>query len=177
MSLKSTENQYATMIVLIHWLTVILVVALLALGFRAAGTADPLAKAAILRVHVPIAVCVFLLTALRIVWWWFIDRRPKPVAGSPRWQELTAQLVHYSLYVVILAMVGSGFGLMALSGAGPIIFGGVGTLPDFAKYPPRLVHGIAAVFLVGLIALHFGAALYHQFILRDGLLRRMWFSR
>jgi cytochrome b561 len=31
--------------------------------------------------------------------------------------------------------------------------------------------------LMALIALHVLAALYHTFILRDGLLRRMWFGR
>ena len=40
-----------------------------------------------------------------------------------------------------------------------------------------VVHGLLATLLVGLIALHFAAALYHQLVLKDGLLRRMWFGR
>jgi len=31
--------------------------------------------------------------------------------------------------------------------------------------------------LMAMIALHVSAALYHTFILRDGLLRRMWFGK
>ncbi len=75
-------------------------------------------------------------------------------------------------------MVPSGIGMLAPSGAAPIIFGGDGALlPDFSKYPPRLAHGIGARLLLALLALHASAALYHHFVRRDGLLRRMWFSR
>ncbi len=177
MGLKSTERQYGAVVVVIHWTTVILVLALIALGLSAAKTIDPVAKAAFLRVHVPIGIAVFVVTAFRIVWWWLIDRRPNPVGGSPRWQERTAQIVHYSFYVVILAMVGSGVGMLAMSGAAATIFGASGVLPDFSQYPPRIVHGIGAALLIALIVLHVGAALYHQFVVRDGLIRRMWITR
>jgi cytochrome b561 len=35
------------------------------------------------------------------------------------------------------------------------------------------LHGLAAFLLVALVGLHVGAALYHQYIRRDGVLRRM----
>ena len=177
MGLKSNRDRYGTMIVLIHWLSALLIVVLIASGFRAAGTLDPATKAAILRFHVPIAVAVLVLTVFRIVWWWGFDRKPNPVAGVPGWQERTARAVHILLYVVILGMIASGVGMMVLSGAAPMIFGGEGALPpDFWKYPPRLPHGIGARLLLALFAFHTGAALYHHFVRRDGLLRRMWFS-
>ena len=178
MALKSTPDRYGTMAVSIHWLSVALILVLIASGFRAADTEDPAAKAAILRLHLPIAVAVLVLTILRIVWWWGFDRKPGPVAGSPHWQERAAQAVHVLFYVVLLGMIASGVGMMALSGAAPMIFGGEsGPLPDFWKYPPRIPHGIAARLLLALLVLHAGAALYHHFVRRDGLLRRMWFAR
>jgi cytochrome b561 len=177
MALKSTANHYGAMAVSIHWLSVVLVLVLIASGFRASNTMDPAAKAAILRVHVPIALGVLALTILRIVWWLGFDRKPNPVAGSPRWQERTARVVHVLFYVVILGMIASGIGMMVLSGAAPLIFGKESALlPDFWKYPPRLPHAIGARFLLALLALHVGAALYHHFVRRDGLLWRMWFS-
>jgi cytochrome b561 len=127
---------------------------------------------------VPVAVAVLALTILRIVWWWRFDRKPGPVAGSPRWQERTAQAVHVLFYVVVLGMIASGVGMLVLSGAAPMILAAEGTpLPDFWKYPPRLPHGIGGRLLLALLALHAGAALYHHFVRRDGLLRRMWFSQ
>jgi cytochrome b561 len=84
--------------------------------------------------------------------------------------------VHIFFYVVILGMIVSGIGMVPLSGAGPVIFGGEGSLPDFWKYPPRIPHGIGARLLLALLVLHTGAALYHQFVRRDSF-GRMWFSR
>lgn len=178
MALKSAPDRYGTMAVSIHWVSVVLILILIGSGFRAANTVDPAAKAAILRLHVPIAVAILALTFLRIVWWWRFDHKPHAVAGSARWQERTAQAVHVLFYIVILGMVASGVGMMALSGATPTIFGGTGELlPDFSKYSPRLPHGIGARFLLVLLVLHVGAALYHHFVRRDGLLWRMWFSK
>jgi cytochrome b561 len=178
MTLKSTSDHYGTVAVSIHWSSVVLILILMASGFGAANVVDPVAKSAILRIHVPIAVGVLALMILRIVWWWGFDRKPTAVAGSPRWQQRIAQVVHVLFYIIILGMILSGLGMMALSGAAPLIFGGEGALlPNFWKYPPRLPHGIGAQLLLTLVVLHVGAALYHHFVRRDGLLWRMWFSR
>lgn len=176
MQLKSTASRYGAVLVSIHWLSALLIVILIASGFRAAGTVDPAAKAAILRLHVPIAIVTLVLTIARIGWWWGFDRKPAPVAGAPRWQELAARAVHVLFYILILGMIASGIGMLALSGAAPTIFGGAGALPDFWTYPPRLPHGIGARVFLALLVLHVGAALYHHFIRRDGLLWRMWFT-
>lgn len=74
-------------------------------------------------------------------------------------------------------MTASGISMMVLSGAGPIIFGGsTETLPDFWDYLPRVPHGIGVRAMIVLQILHAGAALYHHFFKRDGLLQRMWFG-
>ena len=177
MGLKSTADRYDTMILSIHWVSALLIIILLVSGLRAANTVDPVAKAAILKFHIPLALAVLGLTVWRIVWWWGFDRKPMPVVGSPYWQERLARGVHILFYIVILGMIASGIGMVALSGAGPVISGGEGALPDFWKYPPRVPHGIGARLLLALLVLHTGAALYHQFVRRDGLLGRMWFSR
>jgi cytochrome b561 len=60
-----------------------------------------------------------------------------------------------------------------------IVFGASGApLPEsFFVFPTRVIHGVIAKTLVALIVVHATAALYHHFILRDGLIRRMWFGR
>lgn len=177
MTLKSGPDRYGLMAVSIHWATAALILILVLSGFRAANALDPAAKAAVLRAHIPIAVAALALTVFRIGWWSWFDRRPIPVAGSPRWQELSARAVHILLYAAVLAMIASGAGMIVLSGAAPFIFGGNSALlPDFALFPPRRAHAVMAWLLIGLIAIHASAALYHHFIRRDGLIRRMWFG-
>lgn len=176
--LKSTPSHYGAVPVTIHWLTALLILMAIITGFRAAGSIDPAAKAALLRVHIPAAIIILLLTIGRIVWWFFLDKKPLPVQGSPAWQERLARAVHVLFYVVILGMVASGIGMIVLSGVGPTIFDGTGTtLPNFHLYPPRVPHGLGANLLLGLLLAHIGAALYHQFVRRDVLLWRMWYSR
>src|SRR5437660_1342426 len=119
MRLKSTADRYGAVIIAIHWVTAALIIFLLASGFRAADAADGAAKATILRAHVPAAIAVLTLTLVRLVWWWGFDRKPIPVAGSPHWQARSAQAVHLAFYVIILGMIASGAGMMALSGAAP----------------------------------------------------------
>lgn len=177
MSNKSSKTNYGSVAVTIHWVSALLIIALLGSGFRAANTIDLDAKAQILSVHAPLGITILILTLARIGWWWFADKKPDPVAGVPRWQEWSGRAVHLLFYVVILGMAASGIGLFILSGAGPILFAGAeAPLPDFQNFPPRVPHGLGARLMVALLAFHAGAALYHHFIKKDGLLGRMWFS-
>lgn len=175
--LKSTTDRYGPVPVTVHWLNAILIIGLLGSGFQAGSATDVAAKAAFLRFHIPVAIVVLLLTAFRIIWWWRFDVKPRPVQGSPAWQERIASAVHVAFYIIILGMIASGIGMMVLSGAAPAVFGEPGALlPNFHDYPPRVPHGLGSVLLVTLVIFHAGAALYHQFVRRDRLLRHMWYG-
>jgi cytochrome b561 len=47
----------------------------------------------------------------------------------------------------------------------------------FAVFPTFQTHAVLATLLAILIAAHIGAALYHRFVLKDGLFRRVWFGQ
>jgi len=177
MSWKSSTDRYGSVAVTFHWITATAIFVLLALGFLAASSASPAAKAAILRVHAPLGIFILAVTILRMGWW-FADRRPNRIAHLPRWQSLAERLVHTLLYLTIIVMGVSGIGMIALSGAGAILFGGSPLpLPNFWNYAPRIPHGLGAFALLGLVLLHVGAALYHQLVRRDRLLARMGIGR
>ena len=178
MPAKSNRSQYGNVAVAIHWLSAFLIIALQGSGFRVGGTIDPGVKTVILRFHISAGVALLLLTLARIFWWCFVDRKPDSVSSASKLQSLGASLVHLLFYPVILGMIASGIGMLILSGAGNIIFAGTpGQLPDFQSYLPRIPHGIGARAFVVLILLHAGAALYHQFLKKDGTLKRMWFTK
>ncbi len=177
MAAKSTANHYGSIAVAIHWASALLIIGLLATGIRMDNTVDLADKAEFLKINAPMGISVLALTLLRIVWWLHVDKKPVSVSGMPGWQKRASSATHLTLYVVILAMTASGIGMMILSGAREILFSGApGPLPDFWNYPPRLPHAIGAKIMVFLVVLHAGAALYHQFFLKDGLLRRMWWQ-
>lgn len=175
---KSTSDRYGAVAIAMHWATAAAIAGLLVSGFQAAAMADTVSKTALLRIHAVIGVSILALTLLRIAWWWFADRKPDDPAATPRWQARTARITHGLFYVVIIGMAASGIGMIALSGAGENLFGSAARpLPDFTAYPPRVPHGIGGRFLVLLLFFHAGAALYHQFVLRDRLMARMGLGR
>ena len=86
---------------------------------------------------------------------------------------------HWAFYGLIAGVVLTGLATAFGAGLFPIVYGGSAeTLPpELAELPQRAAHGLIALTLAALIALHFAAALYHQFFLKDRLLRRMWFGK
>lgn len=174
MSIKSSPTRYGAVAIAIHWVTAIAILGMLASGLTAVNTADEAMRLTLLRGHVIMGILIGVLTLFRIVWWLAFDRRPTDPAGMSRMQALAAHVVHYGLYAVILVMVASGIGTIALSGAGAQIVGAAPLpLPDFTLAPPFTVHGLLARGLIVLLIGHIGAALWHQFAKRDRLLARM----
>ncbi len=177
MSIKSTSTRHGAVAIAIHWLTALLIAGQLVGGFAAARASDAQIKASILRAHVPIGLIVLGLTLFRVGWWAFADRKPRAAEDLSPLEALAAEVAHFLLYVAMLALALSGVALVATSGAGRALFGGDGPLPDFPIFSPFYAHVAAAFFLLLLLAVHLGAALYHQFIRRDRLLARIGIGR
>jgi cytochrome b561 len=171
---KSSPERYGRVAIILHWLSALFILGLMIAGSVAADMTDPEAKASLLRIHAPMGTLVLVLTLARIAWWLFADTKPAEPRGLPAFQSIAAKAVHGLMYLAIIGMAGSGIAMIALSGAGDILFGTTpGPLPDFWNFAPRYGHAILTCALLGLLVLHFGAALYHQIILKDRLLARM----
>ncbi|MEP0519362.1 MAG: cytochrome b/b6 domain-containing protein [Hyphomicrobiales bacterium] len=175
MSAKSSLTKYGVVAAAFHWLSAVLIFALLGLGFWAGQTTDLASKALLLKLHAPLGLTVFLLTVGRLVWWWKFDKKPALLDVVPVWQDRLARIIHVSFYVIIIGMTVSGISMFVLSGAGEILLNGTQKpLPDFSQLSPRIPHGIGARIFIVLLSSHIGAALFHHFIRRDDTLRRMW---
>ncbi len=105
--------------------------------------------------HIFAGVAILLLAIWRI--YLRVTRgAPAEPEGIPAIQALAAKLVHVTLYAVMVMMPVSG--LVAW-------FGGVNLAGE--------AHQVMKVVLIILLILHIGAALYHQYGLKNGLIRRM----
>jgi len=174
MAWKSDSIRYGAVARTMHWVTALAILAMLGSGLAADRASGDPAAVNILRFHVVTGVSVLLLTLLRILWWTFADAKPPETGAMPRWQARAASIVHGAFYAVVLALGASGLAMIVLSGAGGVLSGGeAGPLPRFEDFAPRGPHGLMAWGLVGLIVAHVGAALFHQFVLKDRLLARM----
>jgi len=102
----------------------------------------------------------------------------RATVGIPALDRL-AVVSHFGFYALVIGMAGTGLATAFLADLFPVVFGHSGApLPEsFFTFPTRVLHGYIAKLLVGLIVLHASAALYHQFVRKDGLLARMSFGR
>jgi len=172
-------KRYHRALVALHWLLALMLIVALALGtfvVKAVPNSSP-DKIAALQGHMIAGGLILLLTLLRLFVRLKTDH-PVPATTGNTLLDRLAPATHWTLYLLVLLMAGSGVAMSVLAGLPGIVFGGVGTLPvNFDALPPRAVHGIVAKLLMLSIGLHIAAALYHQFIRRDGLLSRMGFGQ
>jgi len=161
-----------------HWLLAVLFTIALAGGALVLvkiPNTDPM-KVEALRQHFAGGTLLVVLMLARLV---VRTRTEHPARASTGISALdrVAWLSHRMLYVLAFCQALSGLALALQAGLPDVLFGGHGALPaDFWIFPLRPVHYVISRMLMALIALHVLAALYHTFILQDGLLRRMWFG-
>jgi cytochrome b561 len=96
----------------------------------------------------------------------------------PKWQVFMSKLSHGLLYVCLIGMPVVGFAASQFTKYGVTYFG-LFKIPPMGPINPELrdflqsIHHDLSYFFMGLIAIHVLAAMYHWFVLRDGVVRRM----
>jgi cytochrome b561 len=172
-------SRYHPLLVALHWILAVLIVAALALGALVMvklSNTDPMRLEA-LRSHMIGGSLILVLMLIRLVVRIRTKHPAQPSTGT-RVLDRLAWASHRMLYVAVLGQAISGVVMALQTGLPGILFGGGGALPaDFWVYPIRFVHYFFSRMLMTLIALHIIGALYHTLMLRDGLLRRMFFGR
>lgn len=173
-------TRYHPLLVSLHWLLFALILLSLGVGFfvlRNMPNSDP-QKIGILLVHMSAGMAILALMAVRLAVRLWTSHPPQASIGV-RLADRLAKPVHYGFYVLVLMMAATGLATALLAGLNEIVFQGSGEpLPaDLGVYPTRVAHGYAASIFVVLIGMHAAAALYHQFVRKDGLAGRMWFGR
>ncbi len=172
-------TRYHPALVALHWILAALVIGALFMGSQvlAALPNDNPDKMFSLRAHMTVGLVIGVLMLVRLVTRLRTPHPPKADAGHAL-LNLGARAAHWALYGLVLLMVASGIGIAITAGLPAIVFAGADTpLPEtFDNLTPRAVHGLVATLLVLTILAHVAGWLYHQFVLKDGLIRRMWFA-
>ena len=160
----------------LHWLTVFLVAAAFVLALSI-DLAPSKAAGAVIQLHRSIGVTVWLVTLIRFVWRQF-SRFPNWPAGMPQLMRFAAHWSEYALYALLL--IQPILGLLHTNAHGDrvnLFF--LGQLPALIGQDRPLarqlleVHEIVGLLLLGLIAVHASAALYHHLWRRDDTLAAM----
>jgi cytochrome b561 len=171
-------ERYHSFQVLLHWVSAVFIVFSLVMGtFYLTYLPNTAEKIVPLRVHLIIGLLIGFLTLARLISISRLPQPPRAMAGNELMNSL-APLVRAALYAAILGMVLSGIVMNLHKNFPETLQLGMETpLPHAFWHSFRIAHTVFAYALMGLIAVHVAAALFHQFIRKDQLLLRMWPSR
>lgn len=175
---ETLPARYHPLHVALHWVMFLLVVMMLGIGKTVLPgiPVDNPQKPFMLQMHAVTGFFITVLLVARLILR-FTTKRPAPADAGHPFLNFAARAVHVLLYLLLIGMAVSGSGLFQRANL-PDVFNGAAPYPaDFFVYPMRIGHGLTSTLLLLLILLHAGAALYHQFRLKDNLLSRMWFGK
>jgi cytochrome b561 len=196
MAAMNQSNRYGSVSQILHWLTVLLLTVLIVIGKADLVEADLPGSAGFMW-HGSLGVLVLALAAARLLWR-LVSRPPEFPSTMTRLGRTLARTTHVSLYVLLVALPLSGW-LAASSENSNINFFNIATVPRWGPSAPmaaassavsprqaapqvngeeregfsKELHEVLVDALLIVVALHFLAALKHQFIDHDGLMRRM----
>ena len=160
----------------LHWLVALMIFAQLALGWIAEEMPKGPDKVTWMTGHKSLGVTILMFVLLRITWR-LLHGRPAEPEGKA-WELWSARLAHFALYALMVVVPVAGW-IAADTSSLPWQYWWSFATPDLMganHYIHELfedVHKAAIWSLVAVVAVHILAALRHQFIKRNNVLRRM----
>ncbi|MEO0945615.1 MAG: cytochrome b/b6 domain-containing protein [Pseudomonadota bacterium] len=179
--LTDTATSFGTISKTIHWLTVLLVFSLFALGVFMTKMLDSGWEIEqvffVFSLHKTLGMAVLVLAVLRVLWR-LLQPQPHPIESHAKAEVMAAKTVHWLLYALIFLMPITGWlHHSATSGLAPIWgpFPRLGFVPQVEYWEKFLgwTHYATAWLMGGIVMMHVAGALKHAVIDRDGTLRRM----
>lgn len=182
--IEAPVARYHPLAIALHWLLAVALIANLALGLYMADLPFSPQRLQYYSWHKWAGVTVLVLSFVRL--FWRLAHRPPalPLAiqrAMPAWQRMAHHATHVGLYVLFFAVPLLGWAYSSAEGF-PGVWLGLVPLPDFVPVSEGLadvlkpLHKFSAYAMAALVLLHVAGALKHQWVDRDGLLRRMTFG-
>ena len=179
----------------LHWSMALMIAVQVPLGFLMvdaydawlATKGDPTRVMALARAHNTIGFLVLMLVLARLAWR-ASNVTPDLPAALIAWQKLVARITHAALYALLVIFPLTGWAtLSAYDGKFPIFFFGWDNVPRLVPQakPGSIwtsdlfgeVHETCWKIGAVILLLHVSAAVWHEYVKKDGVLSRMWSGR
>ncbi len=179
-SLTHTHWHYGRVAIILHWVMAILLAGMAGLGWYMLANEDEPGMQWYFDLHRSIGMVIALLIVIRVLW--RLAHRPQALPASvPAWQARLAAGAQVLLYLLITAMVVTGYLGASYTRSGVSIFGW--PTPHWAvpnrEWAHQLfdIHSALIWVLVAVVSVHALGALKHLLMDKDGVFQRMWFAR
>ncbi len=171
------QQRYTITAIVLHWLVALMIIGAFTMGLVMTDMSLSPTKLKYYSWHKWAGVTILALATLRLLWR-LSHPAPAYPDSMPAWQKSSANLLHGVLYGLMFAVPISGYFYTLASGY-PVVYFGLFELPvlieknDALKPVLQDVHYWLNMTLAAAVLMHLGAALKHQMIDRDGVLKRM----
>ncbi|HSW70610.1 MAG TPA: cytochrome b [Gammaproteobacteria bacterium] len=174
-SLSNTGSVYGPLSKFFHWVIAVLVILMLSITYFLDDLPNQALKGLAFNIHKLTGLTILALMVLRLSWT-LCNRKPS-LPHTALWERCAEQLVHWSFYLLLFLMPLAGW-IGSVAGGRPPRLGNYSLNLPLAKneHLSNLsfsVHNTVAIIIITLISLHVLAALFHHFIKKDSVLRRM----
>ncbi len=179
MSLFNSATRYGALAQALHWSTAFLVAAAWGLGQIGENLGGQGPRAAGMIAHVMVGLAVLSVLVVRLGWRLIDAPPPAEVTRLGTLADRLAGLAHYALLFLLLAVPLGGIGAQFARGEPLYVFGLAEiasplTVPRETASNIKNMHETFANVLMILALLHAAASLFHHWVLRDRVMKRMW---
>jgi cytochrome b561 len=163
---KNTKTQYGLVARVLHWVSVSLLLTLIALASQFDDMLASPEKLKLTILHSSVGL-IFLLVMLARLTWRKLNQNPIKSYKIRNWQKMTAISLHRSIYIVLITQSVAGI-VILVTGGKPIHIFGLFELTPFIEKNTLLndfslnVHHFISIMIYFLLAIHISAAIYHQ---------------
>ena len=176
--LRSTDTHYGVVTRILHWVVALIIIGLIWLGWWMVDLSyyDSWYNRS-LELHKSLGMAVLAIAAVKIAWVIYDGKPGFPQSIAPL-ERAAATSTHHLFYLLMVLIPATGYVISTSAGDGisifglfeiPAVFPTSETLRDIAIE----LHFWLAYATGALVVVHALAALKHQFIDRDGTLRRI----
>lgn len=172
----TTALQYGTTARVLHWLVVVLLLAQYSIGWLMPDIHRGEQPGIAMTLHASLGILILAAMLLRFAW--RLTHPVAPESSLSAWQRLSSEMVHWSLYALVLATTLTGW-LFASFRGWSVSFLFLTPLPMLGSVDAtaaRAIDGLHQAMewtLLAFIAIHVSAALLHILLYRDGVVQRM----
>jgi cytochrome b561 len=174
MHFNNTLTEYGLISKVLHWLSAILLLIQIPLGFYLVDLDFGEARLTFENIHIIIGLTIFYLVIFRLVKN-IINPTPKLNNSIFKGQKFLAKINHLLLYVTILSITISGILKKLYNGESLIIIFKKIKIEDNFELSEIFydVHVFSNYVMIALIALHVVAVIIHKFFFDDNLLKKI----
>lgn len=172
----AVTRTYNAVAKLLHWSIALLIFSQFVIALLMPDVHKDTKAEGLIAWHVSVGVMILLLVVVRIVW--RVVRPPVTVGTESAAEKRAAMVVHGLLYLAMLVIPVLGWANANWREWVVGVCSGF-TLPSILSHDVPWghdlgdIHATLAWVMLGLVALHVAAGLYHQVVLKDDTLKRM----